>query len=493
MTWTPVNLYSELAQSPCSEGHGMAAYDEIRYLRSKAHSLCQGLKFRLSEFDEDFPAGSPGELIRITTAFLEKIRDEVEATSDRNILTAFFRLIDTLASTLDLLDNAHTAQTPRGLVQFLEEIAGSLYPGSCLLVSPSSIYNYSIINLIPAFSKLAEDSLSASAAASLTSIFPRELYVVRFPRTERDNVLNHTVFGHEFGHPIADDFIAAHEQQASFGSRLASATQKVQADPTLKGILDKAADAVERSQRLNQFVETVATIHRRGLQELVSDAVGVRLFGVSALLSGIDILGQTSLDSVPRRPLYYPPPRYRIRLMHRALESGRQLSNLAKLEFPAHLADVQESTRGMLTYIGQMVGEEPDKAEIGKHAIAKIAYEWLEETLPDAFQFATERLKEAQYTPNFSDGSFLALIERLALHVPPNEVGIWPNLQAGDWRAGLLASWLVAISKSVAIDGTSESRLKEIQTVHRLALKGVEYGVIQKQCAAHLATQAAQS
>jgi len=470
----------------------MASYDETRYLRSKAHSLCQGLKLRLSEFDDDFPAGSPGELIRITTVFLERIRDEVEATSDRNILTNFFRLIDTLASTLDLLDNAHTAQTPRGLVQFLEEIAGNLYPRSCLLVSPSSTYNYSIINLIPAFSKLAEDSLSASAAAALTSTFPKELYVVRFPRTERDNVLNHTVFGHEFGHPIADDFIADHERQASFASRLGSATQKVQAEPTLKGLLDKAADAVEKTQLLNQFVDTVATIHRRGLQELVSDAVGVQLFGISALLSGMDILGQTSLDSVPRRLPYYPPPRYRLRLMHQALEAEQQLSNLANLEFPAHLTKVQESTRGLLTHISHIVSEEPDKSEIGKHPIAKIAYEWLEETLPDAFQFATNRLKNARYNPNFTDGGFVALIERLALHVPPNEVGTWPNLRAGDWRAGLLASWLVAISKAVATDGTPESRLKELQTVHKLALKGVEYGVIQKQADEHLARQTTQ-
>ena len=288
----------------------MSSYDEIRYLRVKAQSLCEGLKLRLSEFDDDFPAGSPGELIRITTAFLEKIRDEVEGTSDRNILMAFFRLIDTLSGTLDLLDNAHTAQTPRGLVQFLEQIATSLYPGSTLLVSPSSAYNYSIINIIPGFSQLANDALSASAAAALTATFPKELYVVRFPRTERDNVLNHTVFGHEFGHPIADAFIAAHEQEPAFASRLTTAKQKIQSEPTLQGLLNKTTDPVEKSQLLSQLVDTVVTLHKRGLEELIADAVGVQLFGISALLSGLDVFGQTSLDSAPKSPRYYPPPRY---------------------------------------------------------------------------------------------------------------------------------------------------------------------------------------
>ena len=84
---------------------------------------------------------------------------------------------------------------------------------------------------------------------------------------------------------------------------------------------------------------------------------------------------------------------------------------------------------------------------------------------------------------------FVALVERLALHVPPNEVGKWPKLDIGDWRAGLLASWLVAIAKAVETGGTPGSRLKDLQTVHRLALKGVEYGVIQKQCNEYLAQQ----
>jgi len=467
----------------------MASYDEIRYLRSKAHSLCQGLKLRLSEFDDDFPAGSPGELIRITTAFLERIRDEVEKTADKNILLAFFRLIDTLSSTLDLLDNAHTAQTPRGLVQFLEEIANGLYPGSCLLVSPSSAYNYSIINIIPAFSKLAMDALPASVAASLTGTFPKELYVVRFPRTERDNVLNHTVFGHEFGHPIADDFIAAHEQQATFSNRLSDAKQKIQTDPTLLGLLNRLSDPVEKSQRLSQFLDTVATIHKRGLQELIADAVGVHLFGPSILFSSLDIFGQTSLDSAPKRPLYYPPPRYRLRLMHMALEADQQLTSLDKLKFPAHLDDVQQSTRSVLTHLGQLVGEQHDRIEIGKNALAKIAYEWLEQTLPEAFQFAAGRIQSLRYVPDFKGQGFLALVERLALHVPPNEVGKWPNLEIGDWRAGLLASWLVAIAKAVETGGTPATRLKDLQTVHKLALKGVEYGVIQKQCNEYLAQQ----
>jgi hypothetical protein len=465
----------------------MASYDEIRYLRSKAHSLCEGLKLRLSEFHDDFPAGSPGELIRITNAFLEKIRDEVETTPDRNVLTAFFRLIDTLSGMLDLLDNAHTAQTPRGLVQFLQEIANNLYPGSCLLVSPSSAYNYSIVNIIPDFSKLAKNALPASVAAALIATFPKELYVVRFPRTERDNVLNHTVFGHEFGHPIADAFVAAHERQPEFAARLSDVKQKIQSDPTIQGLLSKAADPVEQSQLLNHAVDTVVTLHRRGLEELVADAVGIRLFGISALLAALDLFGQTSLDSAPKPPLFYPPPRYRLRLMHQALLADKQLPTLGKLKFPADLADVQESTQGVLAHLDQLVSQMNDKTEIAKGVLARIAYEWLDVTLPEAVQFAAQRLQNFGYATNLRGASFTSLVERLALDVPPNEVGKWPKLAVGDWRDGLLASWLVAISKSVEKKGTPAKRLEDLGTVHKLALKGVEYGVIQKQCTEHLA------
>lgn len=470
----------------------MTSYDEIRYLRSKAHALCEGLRLRLTEFDDDFPAGSPGQLIAITTTFLEKIRDEVEAATDKNILLAFFRLIDTLSSTLDLLDNAHTAQTPRGLVQFLEEIANSLYPGSCLLVSPSSTYNYSITNIIPALSQLAKDALPSSVAASLTGTFPKDLYVVRFPRIERDNVLNHTVFGHEFGHPIADDFIALHEQQAIFAARLTAAKQKIQADPHLSALLAARTDPVEQSYLLSQFVDTVVALHKRGLQELVSDAVGVHLFGISALLAGLDVFGQTSLDSAPRQPQYYPPPRYRLRLMYQTLIANQQIAGLLKLAYPEHLAAIGEAAKGVFAHLESLTSENHDKAEIVKNAVIKIAYEWLDETLPEAFHYAEQRLKAVIYTPDFSGKAFIALVERLALDIPPNEVGLWPALEPGEWRSGLLASWLVAIAHSLDTAGTAKSRLDGLKTVHKLALKGVEYGVIQKQCKEYLDKQGSQ-
>jgi hypothetical protein len=379
------------------------------------------------------------------------------------------------------------------LVQFLEEIASSLYPGSCLLVSPSSAYNYSIVNIIPAFSKFANDALPASVAVSLIASFPKELYVVRFPRIERDNVLNHTVFGHEFGHPIADDFITAHEQQTAFSAGLASAKQKIQADVHLSAMLDARTDPVEKSRLLSQFVDTVAALHKRGLQELISDAVGVHLFGISALLSSLDVFGQTSFDSAPKSPLYYPPPRYRLRLMHQALVDNQQIAGLMKLTFPPHLSDTAESTKSILTHLEDLTKVDHDKAEIGKNPIIRIAYEWLEETLSEAFQYARQRLQALRYTTDFTGSAFVALIERLALDIPPNEVGTWPDVESGDWRSGLLASWLVAISHSLNTAGTIKARLDALQTVHKLALKGVEYGVIQKHCKEYLAKKAVQS
>jgi hypothetical protein len=173
--------------------------------------------------------------------------------------------------------------------------------------------------------------------------------------------------------------------------------------------------------------------------------------------------------------------------MHQALLADKQLPTLGKLKFPADLADVQESTQGVLAHLDQLVSQMNDKTEIAKGVLARIAYEWLDVTLPEAVQFAAQRLQNFGYATNLRGASFTSLVERLALDVPPNEVGKWPKLAVGDWRDGLLASWLVAISKSVEKKGTPAKRLEDLGTVHKLALKGVEYGVIQKQCTEHLA------
>lgn len=458
----------------------MNPFNEEEFLRDKARALSSGLFLRLDEFVNDFPGGTPGQLIALIKLFLKEIDVQLEITSSRKLLWGYLYLVEQLANSLDWLDNAHTAQTPRGLVQLLEEIASKLYQDAILLVAPTTENNYSIVDLVPYYKLLAEDSLPSKSADSLIQKFPKLLYLVRFPRVERENVLNHAIFGHEFGHPVADDFLRELEQQPEYARRLEQVKQRIQTDDDLSINLSEAMDEIERSKLLSEYVDDVQKIHRRALEELVSDSVGIYIFGPSALFASLDVLLQSSLDDAPSNPDYYPPGRFRLRFMARMSEMQEHINAIKSLELRSTLLPVRDSAVEIFKYLDRVTESTDDDDSIKDEPLVRIAYEWVNETLPHAVNHARERVSRIIYSASTASEDLPALLERLAIDVPPNEIGSWPDVRTPDWRSAMLASWLSAVSATCDDCASLEERTKRTKTIHKLALKGIEYSLLQQ-------------
>lgn len=457
------------------------AFDEGNYFREKARGLNGGLLLRLDEFVNEFPAGAPSELIEIIKLFVGAIDVELSRNSDASLLRQYCGLISHLASFLQYLDNAHTAQTPRGLVALLEQTANVLFSKSVLLVSPSSAYNYFIADIVPTIRQLAVRALSPDARKPLEARLPETFYIVQFPRVERDNILNHAIFGHEFGHPIGNKFLAEHEQEQIYKNRLTEAKEKIKVDAELAKHLATFPDALAQSQQLNKMVEAVTKIHRRGLEELISDAVGVYLFGPSALFAGFDILGQSALDEPPAPDSGYPPSRYRIRLMYDLLVKSKHIDVLADLPLEESQRDIAEAIRSILKFIKTISEGQADKANIKGRALVRIAYEWLEQTLPAVQDAIEKRIASAAYSTDSALAELPALLKRLSLQVPPNEIGVWPDMHPVDWRSAILAAWLISYSQLANVAMSADVRRQHLATTQKLAAKGVEYAILRRQ------------
>lgn len=466
----------------------MKPFDEAFFFQEKALALSSGLSLRLSEFVNEFPAGSPHELIRITKGFLTHI-DAALSGPPSPVRFDYFGLIEVLSKALDWLDNAHTAQTPKALVESLEAIASELFSEAKLLVSPSSEYNYSIVDLIPHYTELANNCLPLSSARALIATFPKALYLVQFPRIERENGLNLAIFGHEFGHPIADEFISAHEQLPIYVSRLAAAKASIQSDSKLSAALASRTNPLEKAQLLSRFVDAVVVMHRRALQELVSDAVGVGLFGPSILFSSLAVFGQTSLDAVASSPSYYPPSRFRLRLMARLLTDAGYIKGLSELKLSPAFENIQLALKRALDHIERLVQADSDVTATTADPIARIAYEWLAQTLPDALSHASLRTKGGAFAADRISREVPGLVERLSKHVPPNEIGVWPKAGIVDWRSGLLAAWLMTLCQIEDSSMNAATRRKALQTTQKVSLKGIEYALLQRQYASFLKKQ----
>lgn len=167
-----------------------------QYWKRYAHLLRGGLLQRVDELSvSDYPAETPNEVIRFLQDFLKELGVLIDKTSSEDKLRAFSALVQTLAHSLDWLDNAHTGQTPRGLVKVLKDLFDHMAPGSRVVARPQAEYNYSIADLGAYFQRLVNDYIPASRQGEFTEHLSTPLKLISFPRIERDNLLAHAIFG----------------------------------------------------------------------------------------------------------------------------------------------------------------------------------------------------------------------------------------------------------------------------------------------------------
>src|SRR5690349_17235542 len=141
-----------------------------------------GLFFRLDEYAEDFPTGTPRDFIRIIQNLLQEIAQAIDDAEDHRDVLLLCHLIEELTVAIEWVDNAHTAQTPRGLTEFLGDISSTLDSKAQLFVAPSIEYNYSIIDLVPWLHEVTENVLPKSVRTPFLETLPAVLNLVRFPR-----------------------------------------------------------------------------------------------------------------------------------------------------------------------------------------------------------------------------------------------------------------------------------------------------------------------
>jgi hypothetical protein len=243
---------------------------------------------------------------------------------------------------------------------------------------------------------------------------------------------------------------------------------------------EEGGDEVTRSKLLTGLVDQAREIYRRALEELASDCVGVCLFGPSALFASLDSHLQSSLDEAPSDPEYYPPSRFRLRLMTQMVRDQGYIDAMTAMSLPPGLEDVRAAVLNLFRYLDGIAANTADEDSLQNDPLVRIAYDWVRETLSQAIQHAKDRLSSMCYSSSVAQSELPTLLERIAVDVPPNEVGQWPKLRPANWRSAILASWLTAITASSDTARTAAERAKRIKTIQKLALKGIEYALLQR-------------
>ncbi len=459
-------------------------FPEIQYLRERARAQCSGLASRLDELVYDFPGGTPSEFIAVLQVVIAELKQLTDRTSERGILSWICVLVEQyLSEYLTWLDNAHSAQTPRALVRLLEKTATSLNlaPDARLLVAPTYECNYSIDDQVTELRSLLISFLSAESMKKIFDRLPASLFLVQFPRIERDHVLNSAIFGHELGHPIVVGVLATYERTPEYKKHV----KDVQSKLKQLQITQNTLPAYRRQQQEQDF-KKVYEIYSRGLTELLCDAAGAYIFGPSALFAAVDHLFATSLDNPPVPDKYYPPTRYRHREMWKVLQKEGHVDALDRLCKQSGVPQIRRGAVASLQYMRKLASAKGDVQALRADKLCAIAYDWIERTLPTARANTRTACKPFLYSTQTLQLDVPQLLERLAVGMPPSERGLWPDVKSVDWRSSLIAGWLTKFGSVGVARAQTDEAAEFSRHVNRLTMKGIEDAILAADYASHL-------
>lgn len=464
-----------------------SAFDRLTHLRKRAHSLRIGLLSRLSEYSSDFPSGTPKAIIQLIKQILTAAVDPIDSAIDERFLEQACRKVQAMGTLLGFFDNAHTAQTPRGLTELVSQLMKELQPDADLIVWPQADFNYSIGNLLPALKASTQYFLSAKAFNDIFGSFTGPLNLVSFPRIERDNVLLHAILGHELGHPIADKYLNSEKGTPKYADGLRSAVEKLTGD-----VASGSATGNGALDTLGPDLTRLLEMRTRGLEEIISDTVSVLLFGFSAIFAEYDVLTVNRMDALPDDEFKYPPNRFRLRVQSKVAERIGHTAAIRSLREKEPNQAVVDSAKCFLDHLDVEIANHADIATLQSDRVVGIAYVWIEDTLEDAISFAIKEVGSTAFDVGKVEGEVPELIERIELGLPPNEIGIPPHAKPVDWRSAILAAWLYRLhgKKLTGADKGKVMTADQYEQLNKLTMKAVEYITLQKRYATYISTGA---
>jgi len=314
---------------------------------------------------------------------------------------------------LRYIQRSQTKDIPWSLIPNIEKIINDLLGNNfIILLRPQWHWNYSVI-VQDRSSYLKNIVLFFTKNKNLLKI-KEKTHVISFPILEKTNFLSHTIFGHEIGHFF---------QQIYFTKYLTKNWRKEQINKLLKSL--KEEQEIERPYK----VEEIMNIYQGMVREILPDIIGYFLFGPSMLFVLYYFSYWHDDTCEPNNENnYYPPLKYRIRILEELFENDLKENNKSNKIF----SKFNEEIKSYLSH-------ENDLVLLRSNIIFKYAFDMFEneENKSNIINFCKNILKSRIY--NFDAEKIEKLIEdRIKNTIPPNEYKMKP-VELGDI---FLSGWI---------------------------------------------------
>ena len=402
------------------------------------------------------------------------------------------------------VESARTDRLPWQVIPAFEKLVDVLRPGAKVMLRPMWQYNYATIvsdlrevylNELQEYEYYTPDTdVESKIVHPLGSAF----HIISFPSLERDNILLHTVIGHELGHLIATQLVeqAKNDFLKHVQGQIDAATD---AELSSEGITGQNAPLLYQQYRAERITENSTICLKfweRAMEEILADVVGAILFGPAALFSTFEVALQSGFDLSPsERNEYYPPWRTRIREVLTVVdaEGGALLSaqpDLFRMPEPISLLErakalgINRDSRSALINervqtIRDTATSTSDRKAVSYNAFAAIAYGALRPFVDSATVKIKDVVGKRAFTEAQLTSTLPLLIERLDAGVTPNAEHDMPSRRLS--KVALVdvlnSAWFHKASLAVA-PSTKEDRdlLESVRSQrNRLTLKAVEF------------------
>lgn len=456
---------------------------ELHRLAGSVANLAQDL-----EQAEDFATETARDFCRIIRETVLLIQSGISKAPDEKLLHIHF-LLKQFGAHLRYPERSRIEQTPWSAVQATETFLQLHVGAHCkFIVRPQWNYNYGLVgDFIESYHKqikeLADCLPLSTWRKRIGPSFSNQIYCISFPRVERMNVLSHVNWGHEVGHILArrwlNQYFGVLWKQNSPAIRkrmkerlLAVYTKKYK--PPSAFVNAKVADSLKETMHLT----------REALKELISDAVGAHLFGPAALASLGEFSCHNLLDANPLQCRGYPPWRFRLRAISKAVFTS--LKKADKAEWNEILVEYAR-------WIGEVssIGRPTDDLKIiradfrCKEAYAVVRSEWQKVWR----QVLSELPKHSRAPYRLQNRWSLVgeLIKRLEEGIPANETGTWPDTTPASLPDIWNAAWACKVHYLSHKDKVSVDA--NIARLFQLTLKAFESSFVHSKYQPQLALQ----
>lgn len=433
-----------------------------------------------------YPTDSPLYLAKVISEISQVVEDEILNqywTGPKSLEDFIVRVklaiiaIRGLGAHLRFIERATTDQTPWSLIRPLEKIGEQIHPTSCFIIRPQWRYNYSLLELISAYSEAFSELLSKEKLNK--ALYPdnsiQQIYVMGFPNMDRLSVMMYVLFGHELGHPIEKEYFdRENKNSAEFAPKLTHMVLEA-----LDLLKELKSLKLEQGAKYYRMITEVHRLRHQALRELICDLVCINLFGPAALFANEEYALSAGLDSVEKKPPHYPPWRYRLRTMLEEFPSDWIKHFIEKGRFNK---TISKALNNKMESIRIAVEQSEDKKKLNEDAETRIAYTSLEDALPKVRQFVRQRLKKYGFQlDDLLGATNVQLLKRLENWIPPDAyINNEGDEVIGDVRSVLNVGWLQWVSAYASMPTTTDVKdqisdyFNKVDALNRLVMKAIE-------------------